>query len=371
MLRFLIEKEFKQLFKNSFLPKLILILPLMVMLVFPWAVNQEIKNVELSVIDHDCSTASKQLIRKIVSSDYFILSNVSANNDQALGSIESGQSDIIIEIEPDFERNLVNRGSAEVMITANAVNGTKANLGTSYLTSILNDFALSWSSQHRGCTVATGNPPVLQLIPQYKFNPHLDYKVYMIPALMVLLLSLLCGFLPALNIVSEKEAGTIEQINVSPVRKETFVLAKLIPYWTVGFVVLLISIGLSAWLYKLFPVGSVFTILLFSSVFVLGVSGLGLIISNYSNTLQQAMFVMFFFILILIFLSGLFTPVSSMPLWAQTLAGINPLKYFMQVMRLIFLQGSKLGQMLPQGGALCLFAIVLNVWAVLSYRKSS
>ena len=209
------------------------------------------------------------------------------------------------------------------------------------------------------------------IIPQYKFNPHLDYKFFMVPAIMVMLLTIIAGFLPALNIVSEKEKGTIEQMNVSPVKRPVFILAKLIPYWIIGFLVLSICMGIAALVYGLLPVGSLLTIYLFVGIYILVVSGFGLLISNYSNTMQQAMFVMFFFIMVFILMSGLFTPIASMPHWAQAITIFNPLKYLMQVMRLVYLKGSAFGELIPQCLALCAFAIVLNAWAILSYRKSA
>ncbi|KAA6315656.1 Inner membrane transport permease, partial [termite gut metagenome] len=118
--------------------------------------------------------------------------------------------------------------------------------------------------------------------------------------------------------MSEKEAGTIEQINVTPVKKFTFIIAKLIPYWIIGFLILTICFILAALIYGLSPVGNIVIIYLFTSIYISVVSGLGLVISNYSNTMQQAMFVMFFFVIILILMSGLFTLVESMPNWAQT-----------------------------------------------------
>jgi ABC-2 type transport system permease protein len=213
--------------------------------------------------------------------------------------------------------------------------------------------------------------PAFEVVSRYKFNPHLDYKVFMVPALMVMLLTMLAGFLPALNIVGEKEAGTIEQMNVTPVKKLMFVLAKLIPYWLIGFVVLGVCMLLALVVYGITPVGSLFTIFLFASIYILIVSGMGLIVSNYSNTMQQAMFLMFFFVMILILMSGLFTPVTSMPEWAQDITLFNPLKYFMQVMRLVYLKGSSFSEMTSQFFTLCSFAVVLNTWAVLSYRKKS
>ncbi len=372
MLKFLIEKEFKQIVRNSFLPRMIIMMPLMMMLVMPWAADQEVKNVKLSVVDNDHSAYSERLVQKITSSGYFQLTDVSDTNGEAMKSIESGQADIILEIQNEFERDMINEGTGRVMISANSVNGTKGTLGSSYLSSILTDYSGELREEYG---VHTAGPraeiPNFRVMPQYKFNPHLDYKVFMVPALMVMLLTMLCGFLPALNIVGEKEAGTIEQINVTPVSKLMFVLAKLIPYWIIGFIVLSICMCLAVFVYGLYPVGNLVTIFFFATIYILVVSGMGLVISNYSDTMQQAMFVMFFFMMILILMSGLFTPVTSMPQWAQAITIFNPLKYFMQVMRLVYLKGSTFSEMTTQFLALCVFALALNTWAILSYKKSN
>lgn len=371
MIKFLIEKEFKQIFRNSFLPRIILAMSFMMMLVMPWAANQEVRNLQLSVVDSDRSTYSERLIQKVVSSDYFKLADVSATNSYTMKSIESQKSDIIIEIQNEFEKDMNNNEAGRVMISANSINGNKGVLGSSYLTSILADYSSELRTEYGGQNVAVlSEVPSFDVMTQYKFNPHLDYKVFMVPALMVMLLTMLCGYLPALNIVGEKEAGTIEQMNVTPVKKHIFILAKLIPYWIIGFVVLTFCMLLAEFVYGIYPVGNLITIFLFTTIFILVVSGFGLVVSNYSDTMQQAMFVMFFFMMILLLMSGLFTPISSMPHWAQTITIINPLRYFIQVMRLIYLKGSTFVEMIPQFFALCGFAVILNVWAILSYKKS-
>ncbi len=371
MLRFLIEKEFKQIRRNSFVPRIIVAMPLAMMLVFPWAADQEVRDIKLAVVDNDHSTTSQRLVQKTASSGYFKLANVSATFPEAMRSVEAGDANIILEIAPGFERDMVGGEPGRVMIAAGTVNGTKGSLGTSYLSSILADYA-GELRQETGMPMATTSEiPSFSVATQYKFNPHLDYKVFMVPALMVMLLTMLCGFLPALNIVGEKEAGTIEQMNVTPVRRIDFVLAKLIPYWLIGFVVLLLCMGLAALVYGLYPAGNMLTIMLFAGIYLLVVSGVGLVISNYSDTMQQAMFVMFFFTLILLLMSGLFTPVASMPGWAQAITVANPLKYFIEVMRLVYLKGSGFRQLVPHFFALCGFALAFNVWAVASYRKSN
>ena len=374
MIKYLLEKEFKQIFRNAFIPKLILAMPVMMMLVLPWAANQEIKNVKLSVIDNNRSVVSERLINKIVASGYFRLTDVSTSYNEAMQSVDAGEADIILEIPQEFEKNLYKSGIANVMISANAVNGMKGGLGSAYLSGIINDFANELKIKNEELREGSEHLLILNsqflIVPQFRFNPKLNYKVFMIPALFVMLLTLLTGFLPALNIVGEKELGTTEQLNVTPMNKAIFILAKLIPYWIIGIVIVSICMGLSALIYGLFPAGSLATIYLYAVIYILVVSGMGIVISNYSDTMQQAMFVMFFFMLIIILLSGLFTPISSMPKWAQTITAFNPLRYFMEVMRAIYLKGSSMRELLPQFFALCGFAVAFNSWAIMSYKKS-
>ena len=386
MIKFLIEKEFKQLFRNSFLPRLILVFPCMIMILMPWAMNLEIRNVSLNIVDNDHSVTSRRLVDKISASTYFRLTALPDSYDEALKNVEAGDADIILEIPRDFEKDCTVGRSPHVLIAANAVNGTKGGLGGSYLSIIIQSYAsevvaLPAVLPARGDTPGDvsgmvnsqlstpGSQPSTNYTTLNLFNPNLNYKLFMIPALMVMLLTLICGFLPALNIVSEKEVGTIEQINVTPVGKFTFILAKLFPYWLIGFVVLTICFILAWLLYGILPVGHFLVIYFFAILFVLSMSGLGLVISNHSATMQQAMFVMWFCMLILILMSGLFTPISSMPEWAQAITIFNPLKYLMQVMRMVYLKGSGFTDMLPQLGALLAFVLFFNVWAVRSYRK--
>jgi len=370
MLRFLIEKEFKQLLRNPFLPRMIVMFPVMVLLVFPWAANFEISNINLSIVDYDHSSFSQRLTQKIVSSGYFRLTDVSPGYDQALKSVEKNNADVVLEIPPRFEKELERDQHAKLLVAANTVNGTKGGLSTGYLANIINGFA-SDLRRESGQISRASITPTIDIVPYYRFNPNLNYKVFMVPALMVMVLTMLCGFMPALNIVNEKEAGTMEQINVTPVPKFTFIVAKLLPFWIIGSLVITVSFGVAWLVYGLVPAGHFSTIYLFAAIYVLGISGFGLVISNYSDTIQQAMFVMYFFIMVLIMLSGLFTPVSSMPQWAQTITIFNPLKYFMQVMRLVYLKGSGIADMLPQLGALVGFALAFNTWAVLSYKKKN
>lgn len=370
MLKYLVQKEFKQMRRNVFIPRLIIILPVMVILVFPWAANQEITNINVDVVDRDQSAYSRRLTEKIAASGYFNLVAVSNTYEEAMDNIEEETADVILEIRPDFEKQLITEGPSSVMIAINAVNIMKGGLGYNYMGNIVRDFAGELRGE-RLPSPEKNTLPVISIVSQNRFNPFLDYKIFMIPALMVMLMTIICGFLPALNIVGEKETGTIEQINVTPVGKFSFILAKLIPYWIIGLVVLSLGLGLSALIYGLIPAGNLLTVYFFALIYILVFSGFGLFISNYSSNLSQAMFMMFFFLIIMILISGLFTPIASMPRWAQIFTLFNPLRYFIEVMRMVYLKGSNLMQLGNQLMALIVFAIVFNTWAILSYRKSS
>ena len=359
MIKYLIEKEFKQLFRNPFIPKLILLFPCMIMILMPWAASLEIKNIRLDIVDGDRSPLSRRLVEKVAASDYFRVSAFPATYDEALRHVEAGSADIVMR-----------GGAPRVLVAANAVNGTKGGMGSSYLSSIISDYARSLSATEGRSMAPAFKLPQVSVQTLNLYNPRLNYKLFMVPALMVMLLTLICGALPALNVVGEKEAGTIEQINVTPVRKFTFICAKLIPYWLTGLVVLTIAFVLAWLLYGILPAGHFLTLYFFAIIFLLVVSGFGLVVSNYSSTLQQAMFVMFFFMLILVLMSGLFTPIHSMPRWAQALTYVNPLRYFVEVMRTVYLRGGGVADLLPQLGMLLFFAAGFNLWAVKSYRKS-
>lgn len=367
---FLIQKEFKQLFRNSFFPRLILVFPIMVVLVMPWVANMEVKNIKLAILDFDKSIKSKQLVEKIISSSYFDISLYATSLEESYECIYQNKCDIILEIPNNFQKDLPNN-NANVAIYANAINSTKGTLGSGYLQGIITEFALN----AKIFDIASSNPNQINIASKFNFNSNLDYKIYMIPALIVMVLTMLCGFLPAFNIIAEKENGNIEQINVTPIKKSTFILSKIIPYWIIGLIVISICFLLAYLVYGLAPEGSFLSIYLFAIIYILIVTGIGLIISNYSSTMQQAMFVSYFFILILILLSGLFTSIKSMPLFAELLSDINPLRYFILSLRFLYLKGDfslELDNLLWENLAvLSMFAIIFNLWAILSYKKRS
>jgi len=369
MLKYLIEKEFKLIKRNSVLPIIIFVMPVVFLLVLPFAANFEVKNIRLAVVDNDYSTYSKRLIEKIGSSNYFQIVANENNHDAALrNQIESGKADAILEIPQRFERDLMKKKMTKVLITANAVDGMKGMMGTAYLSAITMDFSKNISME-----LTAFNDDVIQqniqVFNRALFNPLMNYKAYMVPAILMMLLVLMCGAMPAVSIVMEKENGTIEQMNVTPVKKFYFILAKIIPFWIIGFIVLTIGFIIAYLVYGLLPVGSFGTLYLAAAVFILTMTGIGLVVSNKSDTMQQAMMIAMFFLVIFILMSGLLTPIASMPQWAQWLTYANPLRYYAEIMRFVYLKGCTIADIIPQLASLLAFAFGANLWAVISYKK--
>lgn len=357
VLPYLLEKEFKQFMRNAILPRIALVVPLMVMLVAPLVTTMDVRDVRVAVVDHDRTVASRRMADKVAASPYFTLVARPTAYAGALRLVEDGRADIVLTIPAGYGRDLGSgRAAPRVQITANAVNAAKAQIGASYLSQLTAAQAVPTDGR--------------RLAVQYRYNPTLDYQAYMIPALMTLLLLILCGVLPALNIVSEKEIGTIEQINVTPVGRLAFTMGKLIPFWAIGLTAVGVGIAVGGLVYGVWPAGSLWLILLASLLFTSVVSGFGLVVSNYSTTLRQALFVIYFFVMIFILMGGLFTPVASMPRWAQAVTYALPTRYYGEAMRALYLKGSTLADLLPQFGALALMAAGLGAWAVGSYRKT-
>ena len=333
-LKYLIQKEFLQIRRNAFLPRLIVMFPIVIMCVMPWVMQMEVKNIVVDVVDIDHTVESQRLVQQIAASNYFIFGGQKSTYAEAMKDIEKGRADVILEIR-----------DGKYLIAANAVNGTKGSMGSAYLSQIV--------SAPFSASSATS---VLTL-----YNKQQNYKLFMIPALFAIVMMLMTGFLPTLNIVGEKESGTIE----------SFILAKLIPYWLIALFVITVCLLLAWLVYGITPAGPVLLIYVLAMLLALFFSSFGLIVSNYSDTMQQAMFVMWFFVVSIMLLSGLFTPTRSMPQWAYLTTYINPMHYFIDAIRTVFIRGGGLHETAHQVLALAGIGTLMGCWAVQSYKKNS
>lgn len=374
---YLIRKEFKQMRRNILLPIVFLLLPLALTNIIPRVATQEIKGLKICVVDNDHSSLSRRLIQKIDASAYIDLSRMAQSEKEAMQSLDDASSDLFLIIPEGYEKSVYTtsikspyRGELEgLYIAANATNGMKGAMGQNYVQQIIVSYVQEIAEESG--TLQPNNLTPLQPQIRFAFNPHLDYKIYMMPAVFALLLTLIVGFLPALNIVGEKEKGTIEQVNVTPISKVEFIVSKLVPYWCVGMLMSILALGAGKGIFGILPAGSIPVMVVFLLVFCVLVSSFALIISNYSDSTRQASLTMFFFLVIFILMSGLLTPIRSMPMWAQWLSMLDPMRHIIEALRLIYVKGSTFAELLPQFYTLLGFAVLTSTWAIVSYRKNS
>ena len=361
----LVQKEFLQIRRNPFLPRLIIAFPILIMLLIPLIMTMDVRNVNVAVVDLDRSTTSRRIASHIEASEYLTLAQTTSEYPLAIDALEQGEVDVIVQIPADFERDMTVATPERISITANAVNATKGGMGMQYIVQTIARTLVELRGEKTPAKLS-------ELVTiETRYNPTLNYRHYMIPALMIILFILICGFLPALSIVGEKESGSIEQINVTPVSRFTFTLSKLVPYWIIGLFVVTVAMLVARLVYGLVPVGSVGAIYLGALLFILTISGFSLTIANFSETMQQTMFVMFFFIMIFMLMSGLLTPVDSMPLWAQRFTTILPPRYYIEILRSVYLKGTTIAELWTNFAALGIFAIIFNTLAALTYKKQA
>ena len=367
---FIIQKEFKQIFRNKAMLPIIFVLPLVQLLILSNAASFEIKNIKFSYIDNDHSIASRELISKFQASKYFnIIESFSSKKEVDL-QMQTGKVDVILEIPNHFERDLITENNTNLSVSINAIDGAAAGVESVYISQIINGFNQKIQTQLYQYNEASYVQPInIVTIPSFWYNNTLNYKTFMVPGILVLLVTMLTLFLSSMNIVREKEIGTLEQINVTPIRKHQFIIGKLFPFWVLGLVILTVGLIIAKIVFSVPILGSIGLIYFFTSVYLLVILGIGLIISNYSDTQQQAMFVAWFFTVIFILMSGLFTPIESMPQWAQNLTLLNPIRYFVEIIRMVMLKGATFSDISRPFLIIVCYAFVLNGIAVWSYKK--
>ncbi len=362
---YLIIKEFKQILRSIYLPVVYVTLPVLVECVIVPACSFEVKGLEFCVIDKDHSVVSQQLIQKLDASKYMRLTALCENSREAMSMLDADRADFIVEIPRGYERDIVSGRSDKVMLSANGVNGVKAGMAQNYVNQIVGAYLAEKISD------AGGTLPQSELPSEYYlFNPELRYELYMVPGIIGLMIFLVCCFMPALNLVGEKDKGTIEQINVTPINRWQFVLSKIIPYLVVGLFMFLEALLVSELTYGFHPKGSTAVMLVLVILFTVQSAAMGVIIGNYAETIHSAALTAFFFLELFFVLSGSITPVSSMPQWAQGLSAVIPLRYFSESMRAVFIKGSMTVQILKPFAVLLTMTVLTVVWAVSCYRKS-
>jgi ABC-2 type transport system permease protein len=345
-------------------------IPLLQMLVLVFAATYDLKNVNIYLVDKDLSSTSRQLVSKLDASPFFTINNTSFNPEDGEKELLRNKDHMVLVIPQGFERDLIREDKASLQLLVNAIDGQAAQLAYSYAISVIRDFNKNIIAEWKG--LPEFNPPFkIETTSRFWYNSELEYKWYMAPGVLAILVTLIGLFLSGMSLVKEKELGTIEQLNVTPIKKIQFLTGKLIPFIIIALFDLSFGLLIACLVFNLPIVGNLGLVFGFGALYLLGILGLGLFISTMADTQQQVMFVTYFFMMIFILMGGIFTPVDSMPHWAQLFDECNPVYHFMKIMRMVVLKGSGFSDLIHEFVALCIIGITFISLAVMRYRKTA
>jgi ABC-2 type transport system permease protein len=365
---YLIRKEFIQIFRDKFIGKAIFGIPIVQMLILVPAITFEIRNIKLCIVDRDMTTESRELVHKLEGSTFFKVRFLTFSEEEANNLLHRNKCDLVIQIPSGFGKEAGKGNPGKILVSANAINAVNAQLSWAYLNGVIRDYNMDIIAGNTGGLTFAAIPRI-QVTNRYWYNELLNYKHYMLPGVLGILVLAIGFILAGLNLVKEKETGTIEQINVTPVKKYQFILAKMVPFLIIGLIDLAVGLIIGKLTFNIPFEGSIALLFLCSAIFMVAVLGLALFISTFSNTQQQFMFTAFLFIIIFILMSGIFTPLESMPVWAQKIDMINPAVYIMRINRMVMLKGSTFQDISRDIYAMSIIAIAFTVLAVNRYKK--
>jgi len=344
-------------------------MPIIQLIILVHAATFEMKNIKMTIIDYDLSSTSRGLMNKFEGSPFFKISNYTFSEKEADKEILNGNADIIIEIPKDFEKRLISENSSKLLMKIVAINGVSAGLIYAYSSNVIQDFNKQIIIENSGKSNIISQLKNININYSYWYNPQLNYKNFMVPGILVLLITIIGFLLSGMNVVREKEIGTIEQINVTPIKKYQFIVGKLLPFWIIALFELAFGMTIGKLLFHIPIVGNIGLVFIVASVYLLVILGLGLFVSTLTNTQQQAMLISFFFMMIFILMSGLFTAIENMPNWAINVDRFNPVAYFIRIIRMILLKGSGFNEIKYDFFCLVVLACLANCLAVWRYRK--
>lgn len=376
-LRVLLRKEFLQIRRDPTILRLLFVMPVIQLLVLANAASFEVKESRLWVVDQDRSALSEGLVERLAGSGRFVVVGRSLRYADGDAALMARKANAIVSIPDGFAREVNRRRRATLQLAFNAEDGAQAGVASSYATEIIAryaaelgaDLAPSLATAAAGREAPRRGEPRVSIERRNWFNPALEYRWYMVPGILVQLITIAGTIMTALNIVREKEAGTLDQLNVTPVGRTTFIAAKLLPFWIIGLVQLTVGLLAAALLFRIPIEGSLVLVYAGAGLYLVAALAVGLWVSSVAETQQQAVFVAFSLMMVYILMSGLFTPVRSMPDWAQGIAALNPLMHFIATMRAVMLKGAGLLEVLPRIAALVAAGAILMVVAVRQYRK--
>jgi ABC-2 type transport system permease protein len=363
----------------------IIVMPLIQLLILSNVATFAIRQSPVYVVDFDRSSTSRGLVSRLGASGLFNIVGQSESPAAADDAMLRGRVTLIVTIPRDFEAALLREGTGAVHLDVNSEKGSAAGIVQSYAAQILNAYSAELGAEIRPTNrsaldvPSTDMPPGrgpgmsaggrIETVARGRYNPSLNYKHYMVPGILVALVTMIGTLLTAQNIAREKEMGTLEQLNVTPITKAEFITAKLLPFWVLALLDLALGLVVAHLVFGVPVRGSLLLLFGAAAIYLVVALAIGLWISTLVDTQQQAMFVSFFILMIYLLMSGLFTPVDSMPRWVQLLSELNPVRHFVTISRAILIKGAGLAEIARPLGILAVYATVVLGLSIRQYSK--
>ncbi len=365
-IRELVRKEFIQLFRDPQMKRLLILAPLIQLLIFGYVANIEVRNIQVGFLDQARTRESRLVLDGFNANETFRITSVADDEDELVETLLRGKADLTVQVPPDFSEQIHKGHTATIQIL---VDGTKSNMAAmriAYTSQVIERLNQSLIEELYGETLTYGK--IDDRIRTW-YNPNLDSRDFFIPGVVAILITLTTLLFASMAIIREREAGTIEQLIVTPLRPFELILGKTIPYIIIAVLQMIMVTMLAVFWFDIPFKGSVWLLFVGTCLFLLSTIGGGLFISTISATQQQAMMTSYLFLLPCILLSGLIFPIANMPLVVQWITYVIPLRFFLVIIRGIFLKGVDFSVLWPQYGALLVLGTILFVGAINRFRK--
>jgi ABC-2 type transport system permease protein len=361
------QKEFRQIFREKANLGIIFVMPFLQLVILGFAITMDVKNIDMVIVDHDRSAYSQRITEAFSANRTFRYLGNAADEKAAIKLLDTGRIKLCIVIPSAFEKDLNSRAFPDLQILVDGVDGNSAGIALGYATIVIK--SLQEEQLKIIARGVTGTGQIVNLQPRMFYNPNLESKQNVVPGIVAILLSMITMILTAINIVREREKGTMEQLLVTPIRNYELILGKVLPFAILGLILFSIGLLSSGLIFGIWPIGNIFLLYFFALIFMMTTLGLGILVSTVAQTQQQAIFIVWFFALASILLSGFFIPIENMPDWVQWITYLNPVRYFMEIVRGIYLKGSGLLSFWQELVIMTIYSVTVLSFAIMRFKK--
>ncbi|MBN2356816.1 ABC transporter permease [candidate division KSB1 bacterium] len=368
-IKYIIQKEFRQIRRDRPMLIILFLLPIVQLLILGYVVSSEVKNIRTVICDLDNTPLSRDLVGRLINSGYFDVKYFEASESQLPQYFDLGKAMVALVIPRHFARDLARNKPTQIQVLMDGQDSNSAVIAMGYIGGILENFLTDRLTRQMAEYAGVLDIHLVTPVIRVWYNEDLKYSNFMVPGIVVFLLTMVTSLVSAMGLVRERELGTLEQLLVAPIKKHELLIGKLIPFAILGFVVLTLGIALAKVWYDIPIVGNLGLIALFSFLYLFSTLGIGLFVSASARTQQQAMFMTFFLLVFFMLMSGFFVPIENMPESIQYVTYLNPMRYFMLVVREVFIKGANLSHLYWQGIALLIFGSGIFTFATMRFQK--